>query len=265
MPYLVQALYTGSIMKVHRRNLLAGLAFAGAFAELESQAEPNPDDHSAFANTVYIPKAHLVEDRKFLHEFMNENAFVDLVTATPTLRITHIPCFMDRTKGEFGTIFGHISRNNEQTKAFDGVQQAVLVFRGPHGYISPSWYPKHDLSVPTWNFGVVHASGALRKITDKDELHGLLAKLIAKNEDYRKSDYDFAKLPDSYINGMLGGIVGFEMNIALLEGKFKLGHEHNEGDRAAILEHLKAEKPEKSLYDLTAAFYQAHPVTPPKA
>jgi transcriptional regulator len=93
----------------------------------------------------------------------------------------------------------------------------------------------------------------------------LLAKLINKNEDYSKSKYDFSKLPDSYINGMLGGIVGFEMKIELLEGKFKLGHERNEADRNSVLSHLKAEKPAKSLYDLTAAFYEAHPPVPPKA
>jgi transcriptional regulator len=241
---------------------LAGLAFAGVFAEMDAEAA---DEHPGIHDSLYIPKAHIVDDRKFLHDFMDEFSFVDLITASPTLRITHIPCFIDRAKGEYGTIFGHISRNNEQMKAFDGVQQAVIVFRGPHGYISPSWYTKSDLAVPTWNFGVVHASGKLQPIAEKTELHGLLAKLINKNEDYSKSKYDFAKLPDSYINGMLGGIIGFEMKIELLEGKFKLGHERNEADRNSMLSHLKAEKPPKSLYDLTAAFYQAHPPPPPKA
>lgn len=247
-------------MKVDRRNLLVSLAFASAFPEVEAAGDEHPSIH----DSLYIPKAHLVEDRKFLHDFMETYSFVDLVTASPTLRITHIPCFMNRSKGEYGTIYGHIARNNEQIKAFDNTQQAVIVFRGPESYISPTWYVKHDRAVPTWNFGVVHASGKLRPITDKPELHALLAKLISKNEDYRNTGYDFSKLPDSYINGMLGGIVGFEMTIELLEGKFKLGQEHNEGDRAGVLEHLKKEKPLPSLYDLTAAFYAAHPVPPPK-
>ena len=269
MPHPVRCLYTETIMKVHRRNLLAGLAFAGAFAELDADGTPAAaaDDQSNIHDSLYIPKAHVVEDRKFLHDFMSEFSFVDLVTASPTLRITHIPCFMDRAKGDFGTIFGHISRNNEQSKAFDNAQQAVIVFRGPHSYISPSWYAKPDLAVPTWNFGVVHASGKLQPIDRKvgSKLHGLLAKLIDKNEDYSKSTYNFAKLPDSYINGMLGGIIGFEMKIELLEGKFKLGQERAETDRNNIVAHLKTEKPPKSIYELTEAFYRAHPAQPPKA
>jgi transcriptional regulator len=262
MPYRAAPLYTGQIMKVHRRNLLAGLALGGAFLESEAEAA---DEASAIHDSLYIPKAHLVDDRKFLHDFMDEFSFVELITATPTLRITHIPCFIDRSRGDYGTIFGHISRNNPQSKTFDGEHAAVIVFRGPHGYISPSWYPKSDLAVPTWNFGVVHASGRLQPVAEKATLRGLLAKLIDKNEDYRKSTYNFAKLPDSYIGGMLGGIIGFEMKVELLEGKFKLGHERNETDRASMVEHLKSEKRERSLDDLTADFYKNHPAPPPKA
>ena len=249
MPYPFRRLYTSSTMRVHRRNLLAGLAF-GALAEA--------DDTAAIHDSLYIPKAHLVDDRKFLHEFMDEFSFVDLITATPTLRITHIPCFMDRTRGDYGTIYGHISRNNPQSKTFDGAHAATIVFRGPHGYISPSWYTKPE-AVPTWNFGVVHATGKLQPVAEKKPLRELLAKLIDKNEDYSKSTYSFAKLPDSYVGGMLGGIIGFEMKIELLEGKFKLGHERNEADRKPVLDHLKIAKPERSLYELTADFYQSHP------
>jgi len=249
-------------MKVHRRNLLAGLALGGAFAEFEAEAA---DESAMIHDSLYIPKAHLVDDRKFLHDFMSEFSFVDLITATPTLRITHIPCFIDRSKGEYGTVFGHISRNNPQSKTFNGEHPAVIVFRGPHGYISPSWYEKPAMSVPTWNFGVVHASGKLQPVDDKVKLRGLLAKLIDKNEDYSKSTYNFAKLPDSYVGGMLGGIIGFEMQIELLEGKFKLGHERSEADRVRVLEHLKTEKRERSLYDVTADFYKGHPAPPPKA
>ena len=243
-------------MDMHRRNLLAGLAFGAAVSEVEAA-----DESAAVHESLYIPKAHLVDDRKFLHDFMDEFSFVDLITATPTLRVTHIPCFIDRTRGEFGTVFGHISRNNPQNKTFDGDHPAVIVFRGPHGYISPSWYTGTGNSVPTWNFGVVHASGKLQPVAEKKTLRALLAKLIDKNEDYSKSKYNFAKLPDSYVDGMLGGVIGFEMKIELLEGKFKLGHERGEGDRKNMVDHLKAEKRERSLGDFTADFYAKHPPT----
>src|SRR5579872_5020372 len=98
-----------------RRDLLAGLALAGL--ETKGQTRPAPESES-----LYIPKPQLVDDRRFLHDFMDEFAFVDLVTASPTLRITHIPVFLDRSAGAYGTIHGHISRQNPQSATFDGKQ-----------------------------------------------------------------------------------------------------------------------------------------------
>jgi transcriptional regulator len=186
---------------------------------------------------------------------MDEFSFVDLVTATPTLRITHIPALLDRTGGKYGTIVGHISRQNPQNAAFDGQQTAVIVFRGPHSYISPTWYSKPG-AVPTWNFAVVHVSGKLKAITDKKTLHDLLARLIDKFENYEKSTYDFAKLPESYTNGLIGGIVGFEMQIELLEGKFKLGQERSATDKEGMLRNLQNSKKDRSMHDFTASFYE---------
>jgi transcriptional regulator len=206
--------------------------------------------------TLYIPQGHLVEDRKLLHDFMDEYSFVDLVTSSPTLRITHIPVILDRTAGAYGKIFGHISRQNPQSQTFDGRHTGVIVFRGPHGYISPTWYAKTDV-VPTWNFAVVHATGRPRAITEKNVLHDLLARLIDKFESYQGSGYDFSKLPDSYVSSMMGGIVGFEMQIESLEGKFKLGQERSDVDKQGVLEHLRqAARRERSLYDLSASYYK---------
>lgn len=260
MAHPAAGLYTGRIMKLDRRNLLAGL-FSSALLEAgdDSQAAAGGAPES-----LYIPKAHIVEDRKFLHDFMDEYSFVDLITATPTLRITHIPAFIDRSRGPYGTVYGHISRQNVQSKAFDGRQPAVIVFRGPHGYISPSWY-SNPQSVPTWNFGVVHAGGKLKPVSDLKDLHELLAKLIDKNEDYKKSKYNFRALPDSYKNGMMGGIIGFEMEVERLEGKFKMGHERSETDRQVVLDHLKTAKPERTFAEFTADFYHQHPPSKPKA
>src|SRR6476661_7130909 len=105
-------------MDIDRRTALAALLAAAGFPALDeaagagqapAQGEPGEPDPS-----LYIPKAHLVEDRAFLHDFMDEYAFVDLVTPSPTLRITHIPTFLDRGAGRYGTIYGHISAQNLQ-------------------------------------------------------------------------------------------------------------------------------------------------------
>ena len=236
-------------MKINRRTMLASLV-AGSSSLLAQEPAAKIDP------TLYIPKAHRVEDLKFLHDFMDEYAFVDLVTFSPTLRITHIPVILDRTAGRYGKVLGHVSRQNPQSEAFEGRQSATIVFRGPHGYISPTWYAKKDV-VPTWNFAVVHATGRPSAITDKTALHKLLGRLIEKFESYANSDYDFSKLPVSYVTPMLGGIVGFEMQIDALEGKFKLGQERSDADKEGILQHLRQPAGrERSLADFTASFYK---------
>ena len=238
-----------------RRDLLAGLALAATAADSQ---QPSPE-------SVYIPPVQKVEDRQFLHDFMDEFSFVDLVTANPTIRITHIPVLLDRTAGPYGTIVGHISRNNPQQQTFDGKSQAVIVFHGPESYISPTWYDKTE-AVPTWNFAVVHASGKLKPITDKTALHDLLAKLIHKFEGrYPQSTYDFSKLPDGYVYPMIEHIIGFEMPIDELEGKCKVGQERSDADKEGILKHLPAAWREPSLAEFTASFYERqkksnHPV-----
>src|SRR5260221_10000641 len=193
---------SATMARMNRRNVLTGLFAAGVEAKAQS-ASPQPA-----AGSLYIPKPHLVDDRQFLHDFMDEFAFVDLVTAAPSLRITHIPVWLERKAGPYGTIHGHLSRQNPQTNTFDGKQQAVIVFRGPHSYISPTWYTKTDV-VPTWNFAVVHATGKLRPVAEKKPLHDLLARLIRKNE--ASAAYDFNKLPYTDTSGLLTGIFGFEL------------------------------------------------------
>jgi transcriptional regulator len=244
---------------IDRRAVLLGLFSAAAIAagaERGAQEGGGPPDPS-----LYIPKAHGVGELKFLHDFMEEYGFVMLVTATPTLRITHIPSVLDRTQGRFGTLRGHISAQNAQKAALDGTHQAVLVFRGPQGYISPTWYTTQTSVVPTWNFGVVHASGRPRPIADKAKAHDLLATLIARNEKrVGSTKYDFAAQPQDYVDRMMEGISPFEMEIEALEGKFKLGQERSEGDRNGVLAHLaRGEYKERSLYDLTQAFYKNPP------
>ena len=220
-----------------RRDLIAGIAVAaGARAQ-------QPD-----AESLYIPKAHRVADRALLHDFMDEFPFVDLVTAAPSIRITHIPVLLFRNAGPYGTLFGHVARNNPQHETFDGRQSAVIVFHGPHAYISPAWYTNRE-AVPTWNFAVVHATGKPKPIADKKALHDRLAQLIHKFEG--DSTYNFLSLPDSYIYPMLEAIAGFEMQIDSIEGKFKLGQERGEADKASVLKHLKP-----PMRDFTSDFYR---------
>jgi transcriptional regulator len=226
-----------------RRDMLAGLALAGMGSAAEEE-QPR---------SLYIPKAQLVEDRQFLHDFMDEYSFVDLVTASPEIRITHVPVLLDRSAGKYGKLYGHISRQNPQSGTFDDRHHAVIVFRGPDAYISPTWYAKPDV-VPTWNFAVVHASGRLKPIAEKKSLHDVLARLIRKFE--RNESYDFDKLSETYKYGLIAGIIGFEMEIERLEGKFKLGQERSGADKESILRNLRSAKQSRSIHEFTDSFYR---------
>ena len=235
-------------------SLLAGSTLLGDGADAAEQGgAPDP--------SVYIPKAHLVEDRTFLHAFMDEFSFVDLVTTTPTLRITHIPSVLDRTKGRFGTIFGHISALNDQKKAITGGDRAVVVFRGPHGYVSPGWLvtPQSRGGVPTWNFAVVHATGRMVPIDEPARKHALLTTLIKKYETaIGGTSYDFAALDMDDVLTRMKGIQPFELEIEALEGKFKLFQERPEPDQAAALPKLDTYR-ERSLRQFTEHFYKSAP------
>ncbi|MCC6990728.1 MAG: FMN-binding negative transcriptional regulator [Acidobacteria bacterium] len=235
-------------------SLLAGSTLLGDHADgAEQGGAPDP--------SVYIPKAHVVEDRAFLHAFMDEFSFVDLVTTTPTLRITHIPSVLDRTKGRFGTIFGHISALNDQRRAITGGERAVVVFRGPHGYVSPGWLvtPQSRGGVPTWNFAVVHASGRMVPIDEPARKHALLTTLIKKYETaIGGTSYDFAALNMDDVLTRMKGIQPFELEIEALEGMLKLFQERPEPDRAAALPKLDTYR-ERSLRQFTEYFYAAAP------
>jgi transcriptional regulator len=235
---------------MRRRDLFAGLAAAGAGAAAGPQRE---------SGTLYIPPVQRVEDLDLLHDTMEEYPFVELVTVTPALRITHLPVWLDRKAGEYGTLYGHIARQNPQSAAIESRSPAVMVFRGPHAYISPSWYgnPK---SVPTWNFAAVHVSGKPEPVTEERALYDLLATLIARSEGgYGGGEYDFSQLPRSYIGSMMKGIAGFRLRIEAIEGKFKLGQERSEADREGVVRHLKAAAGERTVADFTAAFYRRKP------
>lgn len=119
--------------------------------------------------------------------------------------------------------------------------------------------------MPTWNFAVVHATGKLRPVEGRKELNDLLSKLIAKFESYEGTSYDFAKLDDTYKYGLMGGIIGFEMEIGLLEGKFKLGQDRSPADKQSLLKKLAEGKAPRSLQEFTAGFYEWQSRTAPRA
>ncbi|MBL8215371.1 MAG: FMN-binding negative transcriptional regulator [Bryobacterales bacterium] len=228
-----------------RRDLMAGLACAASAQHLQT---PDP-------GTLYIPPAHRVGDLALLHETMDEFPFVDLITTTPSLRITHIPSWLDRKAGPYGTVFGHIARNNAQIAAIEARAAATIVYKGPHAYISPTWY-ENPHAVPTWNFAAVHVSGKLEPVSEPDALFQLLSTLVSRSEGkYENTGYTLEKLPRDYTGNMMKNILGFRLRIETMEGKFKLGQERSQSDRSRIVGKLRASKQGRNVVDFTEAFY----------
>ncbi len=187
---------------------------------------------------MYIPKAFRQDDIRTLHTFMRTYSFATLVTQHEGVPFaTHLPFLLDTRRGPNGTLFAHMARANPQWHDFDSTQEVLVIFQGPHAYVSPSWY-EVELSVPTWNYAVVHAYGFPRLIDDEAELNNLLKTLIETHEAQFENPWPF-QLPGDYVQKMMRGIVGLEIEITRLEGKFKLSQNRTGTEREKVIAALQ--------------------------
>ena len=189
---------------------------------------------------MYIPKAFREDDIDTLHAFMREYSFATLVTQqNGVLLVSHLPFLFDAQRGPYGTLIAHMARANSQWRAFDSTQEVLVIFQGPHTYISPSWYEDDVvLSVPTWNYSVVHAYGTPHLIEDSTALYKILQALVQTYEAHFEKPWTPQPLDDSMRN-KLRAIVGFEIDITRLEGKFKLSQNRSVNDQARVIAALE--------------------------
>jgi transcriptional regulator len=187
---------------------------------------------------MYIPKAFREDDINTLHEFIREYSFAALITQQDGVPFaSHLPFLLDADRGPYGTLLAHMARANPQWRAFNKEQEVLVIFQGPHAYITPSWY-EVELSVPTWNYAVVHAYGLPHLVEEKSELYELLKILIQTHEAHFEKPWPF-QLPDDYVQKMMQGIVGFEIQITRLEGKFKLSQNRTSSEREKVIDALQ--------------------------
>jgi len=195
---------------------------------------------------MYIPKHFHTDDTAQMHALMRRQNFATLVTQHDGAPFaSHVPFLLDEARGPHGTLLAHLARANPQWHDLAAGQVALVIFQGPHAYISPSWYTA-DLSVPTWNYAAVHAYGTARIIEDRGNLYALLKALVETHEAGFEKPWPM-NLPDEYMNNMMRGVVGFEIAIERLEGKLKLSQNRSADDRRRVIAAL-AESP-----DLTTA------------
>lgn len=186
---------------------------------------------------MYVPAHFREEDLPTLHDFMRANSFATLITQQQGIPFaSHLPFTLETTRGDYGTLACHMALGNMQWRTFSETPEALIIFQGPHAYITPSWYENHP-SVPTWNYAVVHAYGTPHIIEDESAVYALLQKLVQTNEAGFAQQWEIQPL-EGYIQKMMRGIVAFEIEITRLEGKYKLSQNRPMVDREHVIEAL---------------------------
>jgi transcriptional regulator len=186
---------------------------------------------------MYLPKSFQIEDLAELHGFMRAYNFATLVTQHQGAPFaSHLPFMLDAERGLHGRLLAHMARANPQWRDFDATSEVLVIFQGPHAYISPSWYETHP-SVPTWNYAVVHAYGVPRVVEDHATLRQMLEALVDTHEASFVQPWRM-DLPHDYLDKMMRAVVGFEIEITRLEGKLKLSQNRFEHDQHQVAEAL---------------------------
>jgi transcriptional regulator len=174
---------------------------------------------------MYTPKHFEERDVTVLHTLIRSHPLGAWVTqAKEGLVVNHIPFLVDSTRGEYGTIIGHVARANPIWKSLTKEMASVVIFQGPQTYITPSWYPTkhaHGKAVPTWNYAVVHVHGIPCAIEDRDWLLKHVTELSDLHELESAVPWSVSDAPPDYIDTMLKAIVGIEIPISTVLGKWK--------------------------------------------
>ncbi|WPG36037.1 FMN-binding negative transcriptional regulator [Variovorax sp. EBFNA2] len=193
---------------------------------------------------MYVSRHHRQPDLGASHALIDAHPLgAWVVPAADGLVANHLPFLLDRSRGPFGTLLGHVSRANPVWRQLDASAPSVVLFQGPQAYITPGWYPgkaEHGQVVPTWNYAVAHAHGIARAIDDEAWLLDLLARLTAANEAGQPVPWQTTDAPEAFIRKLARAVVGIEIPIDRLEGKLKASQDEALPDRQGTVQGLAA-------------------------
>ena len=209
---------------------------------------------------MYVPPSFRETDLAVMQDFIMAHPFGALITSSAStgLFATHMPWLLDRSRGAHGVLQGHMARANPHHglsdggpssggppsgAPFDDRPEALVLFTGPDAYVTPSWYPTktlHGKVVPTWNYVAVHVYGRLRIIDDRDFLMRHLDVLTGRHEGDRAHPWAMHDAPQEYLDQMVKAIVGVELEVTRLEGKWKLSQNRSSADVDGVIDGLSA-------------------------
>lgn len=188
---------------------------------------------------MYIPKFNEENNLETLHALINAKPFGTWATlVNGAIEVNHIPFVLNKNIGEFGTLYCHIAKANPLWQQFSTTQNSVISFHGDQSYISPSWYPSKQIDgkvVPTWNYSVVQAQGIPKIMQDPQQLLAHLNELTDIHESSQYKPWQVSDAPAAFIEKLCAAIVGFEIPITRISGKWKLGQNRPEADKLGMI------------------------------
>jgi transcriptional regulator len=209
---------------------------------------------------MYQPPA-FVEDRlPVLHALIRAHPLATLITAGPGGLIANFVPFILSDGGDKGTLRAHIAKANDQVEALRAGAETLVVFHGPEAYITPSWYAskkEHGRVVPTWNYAVVEVRGTPRVIDDPAWVRAQIGALTSSQEDRRPLPWMVADAPGDFIAGQIKAIIGVEIPILTIEGKWKVSQNRSAADRQGVEDGLRNEGISEEMARLVAERSQA--------
>ncbi len=186
---------------------------------------------------MYVPELYAQKDVPALHDFMRQHSFATLITQHEGAPFaSHLHVVTDSGIGAHGALVGHMARNNPQWQDFAAGAEVLAIFHGPHAYVSPAWYEPNPMAAPTWNYTAVHAYGRAR-ILSEQALEQTLHRQVDENEKGYESPWRLEITPPLRERA-LKAIIGFEITLHRIEGKFKLGQNRSEQDRRNVITRL---------------------------
>ena len=186
---------------------------------------------------MYTPSSFKEDDPNVLFELIETHNFGILFSQhADKPEATHLPFLVDRNRGGHGVLIAHFARANKHWRTIDENKEVLTVFQGPHAYISPAWY-KNQETVPTWNYATVHVYGKPKLIHEPEALRKMAIRLTHYHEDQMNEDWKLDESAD-FMEIELKAIVGVEIEITRMEGKFKFNQNRSKEDQQGVIDHL---------------------------